>query len=1119
MVRQTARVLFFEIIGGILFLAVVAAALFAWRLSQGPVELTAFKADIEAALTDARDGRPVTLGSAALEWSPEARQIIVTAGQVVLYDRNGDRAGRARRATLVLDASSLLFGQAEILSTRLIDGQFSIVQVSDEVWEIAGEPLPPIPAGTLPQTPAEWVSLIERAVGAIMAGGQSALPSIKLEEVGINGFDIDVVLKDGTPLMEIADAEGVLRQSDGDLRLTLSGRGTQAGLPRGIAIDLFSRDRFSALFGEVAFAAWSVSDLAARIGLTPDRVRQLPADMAFAFEFQDAVGLTGFSAEVDAGQGEIAVAGQPIALDAIAGRLDYDPVTDVVALAVDRLETEAARGTFRLQLSDAVRPDAGQRRVRFTAPDLTVRVTPMFEGPFQFRNVELSGDADLTLHTLDVERLVASIDDASVTATGRIARVFDVADGEIPLSIDLEAGVDGPLDIDTVTRFWPVRLGRGARNFAVERIEAGTVTRAEATLTFRPDSLAQGHLRDTDLDVRFSATGARVRFLKDMPPVEDATGTGRLSGNGFSVALGAGRYGSWYLTSGAVVLPRFMPKGAIMDIQAAGTGSAPDMLNYVFQSQLNLEEQTGFDPDRISGTASATFSMQRPALDDVPLEDITFRAVAEVSNGGLDDLGAGFDLTRARARVDVDKSTVRVTGNGDVGPAPVSFAWHDGFDDGGAPSSLTASAVVTPDILNAFGMLGRPYIAGEIPVDIGARIEGDNIQTLDLDLDLSGARIDLAEIGWLKPSGDDARAILKYDFTGQTRIASADLQSDNAGVSGDIVLGPDGRLLSFALRRAFLEGRADVAGTIARTTDGGLALTLDGPFLDLSPIFADLGELGGEGTTAGGTPMTVMAEVERLRVGLGRDLTGALFQAQTDPEGLVFVRASGVTDEGDELDASYQRDGSGANVSLTGDDAGFLVSTLFGADIIEDGRIELTGRMEWDGSPSQLRLNISDARLRDAPIITQLLSLASLRGVLDTLGGEGVLFTEIEVPLQIAEGRYVVTGGRASGPALGLTLNGWIEPETQGIDMSGVLVPSFGMNSALGGIPIIGDLFVGRDGEGILSLTYFVRGTLDRAQVGVNPLSAVAPGVLRRLFENPADTEIPLPQEKAGGGG
>jgi hypothetical protein len=65
------------------------------------------------------------------------------------------------------------------------------------------------------------------------------------------------------------------------------------------------------------------------------------------------------------------------------------------------------------------------------------------------------------------------------------------------------------------------------------------------------------------------------------------------------------------------------------------------------------------------------------------------------------------------------------------------------------------------------------------------------------------------------------------------------------------------------------------------------------------------------------------------------------------------------------------------------------------------------------------------------------------------------------------------------------------------------------MNSMLGGVPVIGDLFVGREGEGIFSLTYSVRGTTDKAQVAVNPLSAVTPGILRRIFENPADTSIP----------
>jgi len=261
------------------------------------------------------------------------------------------------------------------------------------------------------------------------------------------------------------------------------------------------------------------------------------------------------------------------------------------------------------------------------------------------------------------------------------------------------------------------------------------------------------------------------------------------------------------------------------------------------------------------------------------------------------------------------------------------------------------------------------------------------------------------------------------------------------------------------------------------------------------------------------------ANVDRLRFSLDRDLLDATFEANTDIAGLARMAASGVTEGGARTEALYQRDGTGAEVSLLGGDAGFLVSALFGAGIIEDGLIDLTGRLEWDGSPSNLLLRVSDARLREAPILTQLLSLASLRGLVDTLGGEGVLFSEIRVPLQIAKGRYVINGGRASGPALGLTINGWVEPATERLELNGVLVPSFGVNSALGGIPIIGDLMVGREGEGILSLTYSVRGELDRAQVAVNPLSAVAPGVLRRIFENPTDTDLPLPEIEAGGEG
>ncbi|MFH1518056.1 MAG: AsmA-like C-terminal domain-containing protein [Pseudomonadota bacterium] len=232
--------------------------------------------------------------------------------------------------------------------------------------------------------------------------------------------------------------------------------------------------------------------------------------------------------------------------------------------------------------------------------------------------------------------------------------------------------------------------------------------------------------------------------------------------------------------------------------------------------------------------------------------------------------------------------------------------------------------------------------------------------------------------------------------------------------------------------------------------------------------------------------------------------------AKTGSTGLSIFTATGKADDGSPFSATYDATvPDGATVNITSGNAGFMAQAWIGADFLEGGNLELTGKFTKDGSPAEFDIALTDVRMRNAPFLTQILSLASLRGLADTLGGEGVLFSRIDVPLKLANGRYVVTGAKAQGPALGLTTSGFIQGDDGTIEFNGVLVPSFGMNSALGGIPIIGDLVVGRDGEGVFSLTYAVSGTLEKANVSVNPLSALAPGVIRRIFENPSDTKIP----------
>ena len=85
-------------------------------------------------------------------------------------------------------------------------------------------------------------------------------------------------------------------------------------------------------------------------------------------------------------------------------------------------------------------------------------------------------------------------------------------------------------------------------------------------------------------------------------------------------------------------------------------------------------------------------------------------------------------------------------------------------------------------------------------------------------------------------------------------------------------------------------------------------------------------------------------------------------------------------------------------------------------------------------------------------------------------------------------------------------------------DLDGTIVPAYLLNSALGNIPVIGELFTGGEGQGIFAATYSVRGPIDDAEITVNPLAALAPGILRDVFLifDRAPAAEAVPAEAAG---
>jgi len=112
-------------------------------------------------------------------------------------------------------------------------------------------------------------------------------------------------------------------------------------------------------------------------------------------------------------------------------------------------------------------------------------------------------------------------------------------------------------------------------------------------------------------------------------------------------------------------------------------------------------------------------------------------------------------------------------------------------------------------------------------------------------------------------------------------------------------------------------------------------------------------------------------------------------------------------------------------------------------------------------------------------------------------------FSSLKLDFTRAQGRLSLRDGVVRGPVLGGTIDGMIDYSRDEVHLRGTLVPLYGANNLLGQLPVVG-LFLGGEKEGLLGVTYEVVGKPGSPVLHVNPLSALAPGLLRKVFEFPA---------------
>ena len=150
---------------------------------------------------------------------------------------------------------------------------------------------------------------------------------------------------------------------------------------------------------------------------------------------------------------------------------------------------------------------------------------------------------------------------------------------------------------------------------------------------------------------------------------------------------------------------------------------------------------------------------------------------------------------------------------------------------------------------------------------------------------------------------------------------------------------------------------------------------------------------------------------------------------------------------------------------------------------------------------SNSNLKLYDFKLTELPILTKLLTLASLQGIADILSGEGITFDEFEMSFNNKKNLMTIDEMYAIGPAISILMNGYIE-KNKIISLRGSLVPATTINKAIGTIPVLGKILVGsKTGEGVFGVSFKIKGPPKKLETTVNPIKTLTPRFITRTLE------------------
>jgi len=662
------------------------------------------------------------------------------------------------------------------------------------------------------------------------------------------------------------------------------------------------------------------------------------------------------------------------------------------------------------------------------------------------------------------------------------------------------------LEMAGLARYWPVNLGVSARRWTTGNIRTGKVDEGKLGLVLEipVDDPLNPKIQSISGTLEYS--GLDVSYFESFPKVTGVAGTATFSGGRFDLDILQGNLQDIAIDHGVVHLTQLDTDREQIAIDLVVRGPLATALELVNRKPLGLVGEVGINPATVGGEMAARLGFRFPLRDDVRLAEVRVSAAANMRGVRMKPGPSGFVVENSDLELKLSNTTLKVAGQVQLNGVPLSLDWHEIFVSGqGFRSRYILSGDIDAEALERLGLPKLPFIGGISETNLILTRFSDGRSEVLVSGDLNQAVISIPHIGWLKPAGrpGNFRMGIMVGAGGAFQVDNLTVTAGDMEIVGKVELGGEAGQAWRADFAKFRIGKTNINGSVVQLPDGGYLVRVDRGTLDLEPILYGGSAEARETDSENEMEYPVISfdvNLDTLRADQQGRFGPTTAQAQFAAGALNMLAFEAGLPNEKMLRARYEPDGEGHKLEVRSDAAGQALAALGWSDKLEGGELTISGQRKTWSEPLQGSFTLSKFKLSRAPALARLLQVASLTGIFDALQG-GLDFTSFDGTFGYKDGILRLDRSRAYGSSIGITTEGSLDLEEDIADLKGTLVPAYTVNRVLGQIPILGPILTGGKDEGVFAASYGVTGPLEDPVIAVNPLSALAPGFLRKLFD------------------